>query len=436
MPAAVELTRSLGGRIQLCIATAFTCPFDGAVPSERVLSIIDDSRTRGVDDVVLADTLGQAIPTHVTALVGATHERVPDCRIVFHGHDTWGLGRRQFTLAAIAARDYCSSTEHSADWVAARSPRAAAATPPARIFCSPPDRIISILRPSPGSSRLPSNCLPTSVSSPGRKRPKERGHGLTHSSGSSPMRSRPGADGLRAEPVEQRTEIEEKKMRAIQMIQQGGPEVLRLVELPEPVPGPGQVLIKVDAAAVNFADIARRRGDAYPMPTPTPFVLGAEVAGTVAAVGEGVDHLPIGAAVFGTVGEDASGGYAEFAIASAYSVVPIPAGLDPDVAAGIVVAGLTATMVLAEAAKVCDGDTVFVPAAAGGVGSYAVQIAKLLGSDNVIGAASTPAKRELALKFGQTTRSITPQTTGLRVSAKSQVVGESMWHWRCRDRRA
>jgi NADPH:quinone reductase len=189
-------------------------------------------------------------------------------------------------------------------------------------------------------------------------------------------------------------------MRAIQMTEPGGPEVLRLVEAPTPVPGPGEVLIRVDAAAVNFADVMRRRGDAYPIPTPSPFVPGSEVAGTVAAVGDGVDHLPVGTAVFGIVGVDPSGGYAEFAVASASNIIPIPPGLEPDVAAGIVVAGLTATMVLAEAAKVVDGDSVFVPAAAGGVGSYAVQIAELLGAGDVIAAASTPDKREIALKLG------------------------------------
>jgi NADPH:quinone reductase len=189
-------------------------------------------------------------------------------------------------------------------------------------------------------------------------------------------------------------------MRAIQMTEQGGPEVLRLVEVPAPVPGPGQVLVRVDAASVNFADVMRRRGDAYPIPTPSPFVPGGEVAGTVAALGDGVDHLPVGTAVFGIVGADPSGGYAEFAVASASNIIPIPEGLEPDVAAGIVVAGLTATMILAEAARVSEGDTVFVPAAAGGVGSYAVQIAKLLGAANVIAAASTPGKREVALKLG------------------------------------
>jgi hypothetical protein len=90
-----------------------------------------------------------------------------------------------------------------------------------------------------------------------------------------------------------RPDNEGATMKAVQMTEQGGPEVLQLVELPDPQPGPGEVLIKVDAAAVNFSDLMRRRGDVYPVPTPVPFVPGAEVAGTVAAVGEGVD-LPLG----------------------------------------------------------------------------------------------------------------------------------------------
>jgi NADPH:quinone reductase len=125
-------------------------------------------------------------------------------------------------------------------------------------------------------------------------------------------------------------------VKAIQMTEQGGPEVLRLVDLPDPVPGPGQVLIRVEAAVVNFSDVMRRRGDVYPVPTRPPFVPGAEVAGTVAAVGEGVDNFEIGTHVFGTVGADASGGYAELALAYAASLIPVPAGLPLDAAASVV----------------------------------------------------------------------------------------------------
>lgn len=189
-------------------------------------------------------------------------------------------------------------------------------------------------------------------------------------------------------------------MKAIQMTEQGGPEVLQLVELPDPEPGPGQVLIRVESAAVNFSDVLRRRGDDYPVPTPSPFVPGAEVAGIVAALGEGVDGPPLGTPVFAVVGADASGGYAELALAYAPSVIPIPPGLEPDVAAGIVVAGLSATIMLKHVARLREGQSVFIPAAAGGLGGFAVQIAKLLGAGQVIAGASTPQKRELALGLG------------------------------------
>lgn len=102
MPDAVRLARDAGGSIQLCLATSFTCPFDGPVDPERVLAIAADPRTEGAEDIVLADTLGQAHPGQVSALVTAVRERTPPRRVVFHGHDTWGMGVAN-TLAAVAA---------------------------------------------------------------------------------------------------------------------------------------------------------------------------------------------------------------------------------------------------------------------------------------------------------------------------------------------
>ncbi|MEU8898470.1 hydroxymethylglutaryl-CoA lyase [Nocardia sp. NPDC048505] len=102
MPAAIRLAQEVGGSIQLCLATSFTCPFDGPVDPERVLAIAADPRTAGAADIVLADTLGQAHPAQVGALVEAVAARTPRRRIVFHGHDTWGMGVAN-TLAAIAA---------------------------------------------------------------------------------------------------------------------------------------------------------------------------------------------------------------------------------------------------------------------------------------------------------------------------------------------
>ncbi|MFD6388918.1 hydroxymethylglutaryl-CoA lyase [Nocardia sp. NPDC060259] len=102
MPDAIRLAEEAGGEIQLCLATSFTCPFEGQVDPARVLDIANDPRTDGAADIVLADTLGQAHPGQVSALVSAVRDRSPSRRIVFHGHDTWGMGVAN-TLAAVAA---------------------------------------------------------------------------------------------------------------------------------------------------------------------------------------------------------------------------------------------------------------------------------------------------------------------------------------------
>lgn len=102
LPEAVRLAREAGGRIQLCIATSFTCPFEGRIPEERVLAIANDPRADGTEDIVICDTLGQAVPAQVSGLVRRVREESPARRIVYHGHDTWGLGVAN-TLAAIQA---------------------------------------------------------------------------------------------------------------------------------------------------------------------------------------------------------------------------------------------------------------------------------------------------------------------------------------------
>lgn len=102
MPAAVELAHAAGGSIQLCLATSFTCPFDGPVDPDRVLEIACDPRTDGAADIVLADTLGQAVPGQVAELIARVRTESPARRIVYHGHDTWGLGVAN-SLAAVSA---------------------------------------------------------------------------------------------------------------------------------------------------------------------------------------------------------------------------------------------------------------------------------------------------------------------------------------------
>lgn len=102
LPEAVLITRGVGGRIQLCLATSFTCPFEGPVDPQRVLAIANDPRTDGTEDIVVCDTLGQAVPAQVAELITRVRDETPPRRIVFHGHDTWGLGLAN-TLAAITA---------------------------------------------------------------------------------------------------------------------------------------------------------------------------------------------------------------------------------------------------------------------------------------------------------------------------------------------
>ncbi|MDQ0736489.1 hydroxymethylglutaryl-CoA lyase [Arthrobacter agilis] len=102
LPEAVHRTLSVDGRIQLCLATSFTCPFDGPVDPQRVLEIANDARADGTEDIVICDTLGQAVPQQVEDLVSLVRTESPARRIAFHGHDTWGLGVAN-TLAAIRA---------------------------------------------------------------------------------------------------------------------------------------------------------------------------------------------------------------------------------------------------------------------------------------------------------------------------------------------
>ncbi|MCF2525325.1 NADPH:quinone oxidoreductase family protein [Bradyrhizobium sp. G127] len=189
-------------------------------------------------------------------------------------------------------------------------------------------------------------------------------------------------------------------MKVAQLHEYGGPDVLIYEDVPKPTPAAGEVLIKVESASVNFADVVRRNNDPYPFPSPLPFIPGSEIAGVVEALGEGVTTIPVGTLVFASLENGGAGGYAQYAVAKVAKVIPLPEGLTPDQACSLVVAGMTALQTLTDCAQLQPGETVLVQAAGGGVGTYAVQIAKLLGAGKVIAAASTPAKRELALKLG------------------------------------
>jgi NADPH:quinone reductase len=182
-------------------------------------------------------------------------------------------------------------------------------------------------------------------------------------------------------------------MRAIQITETGGPEVLRLAELPDPEPGPGQLLVEVAAAGVNYIDTYQRSG-AYPMPL--PFIPGSEGAGTVTAVGPDVSDVSVGDQVAWAA---SPGSYAELAVVPAEKAVPVPQGVDLEIAAGCLLQGMTAHYLTVSVHAVQPGETVLVHAAAGGVGLLLTQLATARGG-RVIGTVSTPEKERLAREAG------------------------------------
>lgn len=185
-------------------------------------------------------------------------------------------------------------------------------------------------------------------------------------------------------------------MKAIQLAEYGGPEVLKTVEVEKPTPTGHEVLIEVKAIGVNYADTARREGQ-YVVPTPLPFIPGAEIAGIVTAVGEKVTNVIPGTRVVTLID---SGGYAEYALADARSIIPIGEELSFDVAASLPLQGLSAYHILKTMGRMEEGETVLVHAAAGGVGTIAVQLAKIFGAGKVIATASTEEKLQLAKELG------------------------------------
>lgn len=175
----------------------------------------------------------------------------------------------------------------------------------------------------------------------------------------------------------------------------GPPEALRLAELPEPSPGAGEVLVAVRAIGLNFADCAARLG-VYPNVPRPPFVPGMEVSGVVAALGDGVAGPAVGTPVAAV---PIFGGHAELVRVAATHVRPLPAGTGFVAGAALAVTGLTADHALHTVGRVRRGERVVITAAAGGVGTIAVQLAAGAGA-KVVGVASTEAKRRLASELG------------------------------------
>jgi NADPH:quinone reductase len=175
-------------------------------------------------------------------------------------------------------------------------------------------------------------------------------------------------------------------MRAVQIEEFGGPEVLEVVDLPKPEPGEGEVLIEVSRAGMNFAD-THQRENSYLARYEVPLILGGEVAGTTEDGRRVVALLR-------------SGGYAEYAVAPEATVYPIPDGLDDGAALALLIQGLTAWHLLKSCGRVAPGETVVIISGAGGVGSLAVQLAKPFGAGRVIATASSEEKRALTFELG------------------------------------
>ncbi|MEV0383080.1 zinc-binding dehydrogenase [Nonomuraea sp. NPDC050643] len=184
-------------------------------------------------------------------------------------------------------------------------------------------------------------------------------------------------------------------MRAVVLRRYGGPEELVVEEVPDPVPGPGQVVVEVEVAGITFVE-TQVRADRGPWRPELPLVLGNGVAGRVTSVGEGVAAALEGTRVVSALG--GRGGYAELAVASAGDLIPIPAGLPDEVAVALLADGRTA-VALTRAAAPRPGEWVLVEAAGGGVGSLLVQLAREAGA-RVVGAAGSAAKRDLAASLG------------------------------------
>ncbi len=186
-------------------------------------------------------------------------------------------------------------------------------------------------------------------------------------------------------------------MRAIAISEPGGPEVLGLTELPEPVPGPGEVLINVHAAGINRADIVQRQGF-YPPPPGAPATPGLEVSGTVAVLGDGVDSWKPGERVCALL---AGGGYAERAVAAAAECLPIPDELSFEEAAGLPEVVLTVWSNVMQRAAIRPGESFLVHGGSSGIGTAAIQMLSAYGCP-VFATAGSAAKTEVCEALGAT----------------------------------
>jgi NADPH:quinone reductase len=183
-------------------------------------------------------------------------------------------------------------------------------------------------------------------------------------------------------------------VRAISIPRHGGPEVLEVVELESPLPGPGQLLVDVAVAGVNFRDVYEREGMGYGGAPPlTP---GSEGAGVVAAIGAGVSDVHVGDRV---AWSHAPGSYAEQVLVEAANAVPVPQGVSDEIAGAVLLQGMTAHYLCNDVHPVRDGETVLVHAGAGGVGLLLTQLVRVRGG-RVIATVSSDEKADLARAAG------------------------------------
>lgn len=187
-------------------------------------------------------------------------------------------------------------------------------------------------------------------------------------------------------------------MRAVVVEQPGGLERLRLAQVPEPVPGPGAVQIRIAYAGCNWSDIQKRQG-VYPDPVGYPVILGAEVSGIVSATGRGVRSRRVGDRVAAIVGPAFAGGFAESCVTDSRYVIPLPPSISLKLGAAFPVVALTAYHLLHSAHRLRKDETVLIHAIGGAVGLMLTQMAVRKGA-RVIGTVGTPAKAAAPLAYG------------------------------------
>ncbi len=188
-------------------------------------------------------------------------------------------------------------------------------------------------------------------------------------------------------------------MRAFVLTRYGGAEVAELRDVPRPTPAAGEVLVRVHAAGLNPVDYKTRQGrlkvvQRYKLPT----IMGNELAGVVEAVGDGVTHFSVGDRAFARVAKDTLGAFADYAAIPERLLASMPATLDFETAAGVPLAGLTALQALRDELHLKPGSRVFIPGGAGGVGTFAIQIAKWLGAE--VTTTASPRGRALVERLG------------------------------------